>query len=198
MSKTKIIILSLGLIILVSGGLLMWVSSKNKENLPISAPIKSNLNQNTAGGKIQALDNQPRQVVGVVETIDEEKLDLKQDATEEIRYEIKKDEVLTVSAWVNNETFDEKKYKELTESMPGLGDNISSAEDLTPEKVQEMNEKSVEVDKQLMTDPTLRAFSENSSDWTQIVKGSEIMVDVDSAGKKITILPTGFLAQTQE
>lgn len=176
----------------------MWVSSKNKENLPISAPIKSNLNQNTAGGKIQALDNQPRQVVGVVETIDEEKLDLKQDATEEIRYEIKKDEVLTVSAWVNNETFDEKKYKELTESMPGLGDNISSAEDLTPEKVQEMNEKSVEVDKQLMTDPTLRAFSENSSDWTQIVKGSEIMVDVDSAGKKITILPTGFLAQTQE
>lgn len=194
-STTKIISVIVLVVVLIGVGIFMLTGWQQKKNIPAATVPQENLNKNVPAGQEQPLDNQPRQVSGMVEAIDGETLSLRQDASEEINYEIKKSEVSSVSVWLSNETFDEQKYKEIMESMPELGEDVKTADDLTPAKVEEMAKKRNEVTQKIATDPALKAFSENPSDWSQIVKGSEIMVDVDSAGKKITILPAGFLDQ---
>lgn len=194
-STTKIISVIVLVVVLIGVGIFMLTGWQQKKNIPAANVLRENINKNVPTDQKQPLDNQPRQVSGVVEAIDGETLSLRQDASEEINYEIKKSEVSSVSVWLSNETFDEQKYKEIMESMPELGEDVKTANDLTPAKVEEMAKKRNEVTQQIATDPALKAFSEESSDWSQIAKGSEIMVDVDAAGKKITILPAGFLDQ---
>ncbi len=195
-NKTKILLVAGGIVLVISLIVTVFLNKFSPSVDLVRNPQPSQMKDPLPNEALQPIGKEPKQIMGIVETISGNVLTLKQLNPVESRYEINREEIGSYMILAENDSFDEAKYQEMIREMPGLSDEkIDPTNEMTDVKNEANTKKMEGIQNKIIADPSLKAFSEQESDWSQIVKGGELMVEVDSSGKKITILPAGFLEQ---
>ncbi len=145
-------------------------------------------------------EKQPEIMTGKIDSIDGEKLVLKQIASIDIKYEIKKEDVSSIVVMAKNPNFNEEKAKkaqgEMVKLMP------PTTESPSPDQMNgnangavERKELSDDVKKKLkefQEDPELRMFDEKTSSWESLQSGMQANLITEDGKKKLTVFPEEF------
>ncbi len=192
-NKTKIVLIVGGLVLIVTLMAVLFMTKPSSPANPSANSQSPQIKTPVADGMPQPIGEEPRQIMGTVEKISGNVVTVKQLASVDLRYEIKKEEIGSYTTLAVNDSFDEAKYQEMMKEMPGLSeDQVSPTTERTAAEMEANTKKMEELQNKVMTDPTLQAYSEETADWSKIKVGDKIAVDVNSEGKKVTIFPADF------
>lgn len=186
-------------------------ANQNQASVPAGGmfPASNQELAGTAGAEepmfVTDKEKQPEIMTGQIDSIEKEKLVLKQIASIELKYEIKKEDVGEIVMMEKNPSFNQEKAQkaqaEMMKLLPPAPANSSSSPP-SPGQIANNNsataqpEISDEVKKQMaefQNDPELKMFNEVKASWSDLKQGMQINLITESDGKrKLTIFSEDF------
>lgn len=160
---------------------------------------------NGSGGAAEPMyvaekEKQPEVMTGQIESVEGEKMVLKQIASIDLRYEIKKEDVGEIIKMEKNPSFDAEKAKKAQEEFMKMlpqpktpsPDQISNNNEgeATPPELSEAAKKKLE---ELRSDPEINMYKEIKGSWSDLKSEMQINLITEKNGKrKITIFSEDF------
>ena len=150
-------------------------------------------------------EKQPEVMTGKIDSVEDEKLVLKQIASIDLRYEIEKKDVGEIIMMKKNPSFNQEKAQKAQEEMMKLFPPApAGSTPPTPVSGQIANNNSTVVQPEIPAearkkiaefenDPELRMFDEIKASWSDIEKGMQVNLITEQDGKrKLTIFSEDF------
>jgi len=162
--------------------------SNGAENSNETFGDPASLSANSTGGSgpndgadsitIKNKEEQPSLITGTVDSIDKEKIVIKQFARTGLKYEIKKGDIDQIITLKPNSEFDEEKANKVLENTRAEIENSKT----------KPNAKPKEETKKLLEDPALKRIIEETVAWEKIESGAQAGVQLNGKGQRVLII----------
>jgi len=182
--KTVVILLFITIFLGVTVGSMLFLRVKNKSN-----NLQTNYRPNYQEPKEKTLlvkekEKQPNTITGIVQSVDKDKLVIKQFASFDLRYEVKKEDIGSVVLLKENPSFDEEKAAQYQEEL------FKKMEERMKNPQEASKEKPIEEPTEI--DSSLQEYIEEDISWKNVETGSSVNIFTEDSAKKLVVYPEGY------
>ncbi len=167
-------------------------AQKTQPNSSFDIKNEPTENQKDKTDYVTIKDNQPENILGEIEFVNNKKITIKSSDSDNAIYEIPKSDVGVIILMAKNPLFDEAKLIKIQEELnsllppaPQSSEQIADKNTQEPEVPEEARIKMEELQK----DPTLKMFDEKEVSWDELKSGMQINLTTQDDKRKITIYP---------